>query len=123
MAKVLGLGGFFFKAKEPVKLGEWYQQWLGMKLADDHNSVSFKPSEMPDKSFSIWGPFSADTKYFEPSNQAAMVNLIVDDVAGALAQVKEGGAEVVGDIEEYSYGIFGWFMDPEGNKVELWKPL
>jgi len=123
MATVLGLGGFFFKAREPVKLGEWYQQWLGMKLEPDHNSVSFKPSTLPEKAYSVWSPFKQDTDYFQPSDQATMVNLIVDDVAEALSQVQEGGAEIVGEIEEYEFGVFGWFIDPEGNKVELWKPV
>jgi predicted enzyme related to lactoylglutathione lyase len=122
MAKVLGLGGFFFKSREPVKLGEWYQQWLGMELASDHNSVSFKPETMPEKGCSVWAPFKHDTDYFAPSDQPTMVNLIVDDVAGALAQVKEGGATIIGEVEEYEYGTFGWFLDPEGNKVELWMP-
>ena len=122
MAKVLGLGGFFFKSKDPVKLGQWYQRWLGMELESDHNSVSFKPSAMPEKGLSVWAPFSQDTEYFQPSQQPTMVNLIVDDVAEALSQVKEGGAEIIGEVEEYDYGTFGWFVDPEGNKVELWMP-
>ncbi len=121
MAKVLGLGGFFFKAREPVKLGEWYQKWLGMELQSDHNSVSFQASALPEKAYSVWSPFEQDTDYFQPSGQATMVNLIVDDVKEAISQVREGGAEIVGEIEEYSYGTFGWFLDPEGNKVELWK--
>ena len=122
MAKVLGIGGFFFKAKEPVALGKWYQEWLGMELESDHNSVSFKPAAMPEKAYSVWAPFKHDTDYFQPSEQQTMLNLIVDDVAGALSQVKEGGGKIVGEVEEYDYGTFGWFLDPEGNKVELWMP-
>ena len=68
------------------------------------------------------GPFKHDTDYFDPSDKSYMFNIIVDDLEGALAQVKEGGATIVGEIEKYDYGSFGWFLDPEGNKVELWVP-
>jgi predicted enzyme related to lactoylglutathione lyase len=77
---------------------------------------------MPEKGCTVWGPFENDTDYFQPSDQTTMVNLIVDDVAQALAQVRDGGATVVGEVEDYDYGTFGWFLDPEGNKVELWMP-
>jgi predicted enzyme related to lactoylglutathione lyase len=69
----------------------------------------------------VWAPFKHDTEYFAPE-KSFMFNLVVDDLDGVLAQVKEGGAEVVEKIEEMEYGRFGWFFDPEGNKVELWEP-
>ena len=121
MAKVLGVGGVFFKAEDPDSLGEWYKRWLGVPV-DPPYGASFKSDHMPAGSFGVWAPFKQDTSYFEPSEKPFMVNLVVDDLDGALEQVREGGAQVIGTIEEMEYGRFGWFVDPEGNKVELWEP-
>lgn len=121
MAKVLGLGGVFFKCEDPQSVSAWYEKWLGLPL-EDNGSVSFKPEWMPAGAFSVWGPFKATTTYFEPTPKEFMMNLIIDDLEGALSQVAEGGAEIVGEIEEYDYGRFGWFIDPAGTKVELWQP-
>lgn len=121
MAKVLGAGGIFFKSEDPKKLGEWYQTWLGVPVEPPYGA-SFSPASMPEGGLTVWAPFQADTDYFEPSDRDYMFNLVVDDLDGALAQVREGGAELVGDVEDYPYGRFGHFVDPEGNKVELWEP-
>ncbi len=120
MAKVLGLGGLFFKSHDPEKLLAWYAQWLG--VGDGKASIEFQTTAMPANSFTVWSPFPANTDYFAPSGRAFMFNLIVDDLDGALGQVHTGGAQVVGEIEEHEYGRFGWFIDPDGNKVELWEP-
>ena len=66
--------------------------------------------------------FPKSTTYFDPSAKEFMMNLMVDNLEEALTQVKAGGAQVVGEIERYDYGAFGWFIDPDGNKVELWEP-
>ncbi len=121
MARVLGLGGIFFRARDPKALGEWYRERLGVPVAHPHGA-SFQPDEMPDGGLTVWAPFEHDTSYFEPADRQFMFNLVVDDLEEALDQVREGGAELVGEIEEYDYGRFGWFLDPEGNKVELWEP-
>ena len=123
MAKVLGVGGVFFKAEDPEQLAQWYEQWLGIKIDSSYTGSSFNPVNMPPKSYTVWSLFKATTKYFEPSQNPYMINLIVDDLHGALSQVQEGGATLAGEPEEYEYGHFGWFIDPEGNKVELWQPL
>lgn len=122
MASVLGLGGIFFKSKDPKALGAWYQEHLGLDVDPSFGGVSFQPSNMPQGGYSLWSPFQADTDYFKPSDQPFMINLIVDDVDAALAQVQAGGAVLVGEPEHSEFGSFGWFMDPDGNKVELWKP-
>ena len=70
----------------------------------------------------MWSPFKKDTEYFGPSQNPFMFNLVVDDLDGALAQVVEGGAELAGEPSDEFNGRFGWFLDPEGNKVELWEP-
>jgi predicted enzyme related to lactoylglutathione lyase len=121
MAQVLGIGGVFFKSNDPKGLGEWYRQWLGVPVEHPWGA-SFQPQVLPPGALGVWNPFDASTTYFQPSSKEFMFNLIVDDVDGALAQVVEGGAEVVGEIEESEFGRFGWFVDPEGNKVELWQP-
>ncbi len=120
MAKVLGVGGVFFKAQDREALGEWYGRWLGVPWTQW--GAAFRPQAMPADAWTAWGPFAADTKYFDPSKKELMFNLVVDDLDGALAQVVEGGAELVDEIGEEEYGRFGWFLDPEGNKVELWEP-
>ena len=121
MAKVLGIGGVFFKSSNPTDLGAWYEKWLGMPVQPPYGA-SLRPNTMPPGGLTVWSPFDASTSYFEPSDRAYMINLVVDDLDGALAQVAVGGADIVGDIEDFDYGRFGWFVDPEGNKVELWEP-
>jgi predicted enzyme related to lactoylglutathione lyase len=120
MAKVLGIGGVFFRSADPESLGDWYKRWLGVPVEHPWGA-SFQPGDLPGKAFGVWAPFKQDTAYFA-AEKSFMFNLVVDDLGGALAQVKEGGAEVVEEIEEMEYGRFGWFFDPEGNKVELWEP-
>lgn len=121
MAKVLGVGGVFFKSPDPEKLYQWYERWLGFK-AEPQSGIGFEPQNMPKHSVTVWSAFKSSTAYFAPSAKEFMFNLVVDDLRGALAQVGEGGAQIVGEVEEHEYGKFGWFMDPDGNKVELWEP-
>jgi len=122
VARVLGVGGVFFKATNPAELGAWYEKWLGLPIDASYGGASFGPDAMPPGGLTVWSPFKADTEYFKPSDQAFMFNLVVDDLDAALEQVREGGAEVMPDRMDESYGRFGWFVDPEGNKVELWEP-
>lgn len=122
MAKVRTIGGVFFKCRDPKALGEWYAKWLGLPVDAGYGGASFGTEHLPPGTRAVWGPFKADTEYFDPSNREFMINLVVDDLDGALEQVADGGAEIVGEVEEYEYGRFGWFLDPEGNKVELWQP-
>ena len=121
MAKVLGVGGVFFKARDPKGLGAWYQKWLSVPVEHPYGA-SLKPDGMPPGGLTVWAPFDSSTTYFDPSEKEFMFNLLVDDLDGALEQVREGGAEVLSEIQEFEYGRFGWFIDPEGNKVELWEP-
>ncbi|MBL4661416.1 MAG: VOC family protein [Alcanivoracaceae bacterium] len=119
--KVKGIGGVFFKSKNSEELTQWYHKYLGFDL-DEYNCVTFNPKTMPDNGYTVWSAFKADTDYFEPSKQQFMINLLVDDVEQMLKQVEEGGATIVGEILDEDYGVFGWFLDPEGFKVELWCP-
>jgi predicted enzyme related to lactoylglutathione lyase len=121
MAKALGIGGVFFKCRDRRRLAAWYRKHLGLPV-NERGGVEFDLNALPQGAYCVWGPFDASTGYFEPSRKPFMLNLVVDDLEGALAQVAEGGAERVDGIEEYDYGRFGWFIDPEGNKIELWQP-
>ena len=73
-------------------------------------------------SFTVWSAFATDTDYFGQATQAYMINLIVDDLDAALDNVKAGGAQVMDEREEHDFGKFGWFVDPDGNRIELWEP-
>lgn len=120
-AKVLGIGGIFFKSKDPELLASWYKKCLGFDIESGF-SATFNNKTLPDGSFSVWSPFREDTDYFEPSKKGFMINLVVDDLINALVQVKKGGGDVLDDVQEHEYGMFGWIIDPDGNKVELWQP-
>jgi predicted enzyme related to lactoylglutathione lyase len=76
---------------------------------------------MPKQSGTVWSVFSAGTRYFRPSASPFMINFLVDDVEAALDQVVAAGGKAVGKVRDYPYGRFGWFLDPDGNKVELWQ--
>ena len=121
MAKVLGVGGVFFKCRDAEALRAWYAEHLGLRFAD-HGSVDFDLRQAPPGALCVWSPFAGDTEYFAPSKKDFMFNLMVDDVEAMLARAEAGGATLHGGIERYEYGSFGWFVDPEGNKVELWQP-
>ena len=121
MAKVIGLGGVFLKCKDPDALKQWYVDNLGMPDSD-YPGISLPHADLEKDGYSVFGLFKTETEYFKPSSREFMVNLMVDDLDGALARVAAAGAELVGDIEDSEFGKFGWFMDPDGNKVELWQP-
>lgn len=122
--RVLGVGGIFFRSRDPARLGSWYQEYLGFQVEEwgDTRGSSFSPSDMPANAFTVWSAFAAKTEYFGSSGQGYMINLVVDDLDEALKKVAAGGAEVLDEREEHDFGKFGWFVDPDGNRVELWEP-
>lgn len=121
MAKVTGIGGVFMKCKDPDTLKKWYVDNLGMPDSD-YAGISFPHADLDKDGYSVFGLFKTETEYFNPSSREFMLNLMVDDLDGMLARVAEAGAELVGDVEDSEFGKFGWFLDPEGNKIELWQP-
>lgn len=120
MAKVLGFGGLFFKSPDPARLYAWYREHLGFDLNDW--GASLQPAAMPEGGYTVWSAFADTSDYFAPSEKGFMFNLVVDDLAEALAQVQRAGARIVKPSESHEFGHFGWFIDPDGNKVELWQP-
>lgn len=121
MANIVGLGGLFFKSENPQGLAKWYQKWLGMGMAHPYG-LTFEAKHIPEHGYQIWTPFKADTEYFQPSDKPFMFNLMVDNLAEMLEQIRPSGCQVLEETEKSEYGDFGWFIDPEGNKVELWQP-
>jgi predicted enzyme related to lactoylglutathione lyase len=117
MAKVTGLGGAFLRAADPKALYAWYEEHLG--VSSPHGSFVFsKETQRADIAVAFF-PKSSD--YF-PISQPAMLNFQVDDLDGVLEKLKAAGATVDPKTQDYEYGRFGWFEDPEGNRVELWQP-
>jgi predicted enzyme related to lactoylglutathione lyase len=122
--RALGVGGVFFRSSDPASLGKWYADHLGLAVESWGSTfgTSFAPVDMPRQGFTVWSVFAANTEYFGDSGQGHMVNLVVDDLDAALQNVSAGGAEVLPEREEHDFGRFGWFVDPDGNRVELWQP-
>lgn len=130
MQKVSGIGGVFFKSKDPRTLQKWYAEHLGVEPewgadSDGGSGRSFRwksadPPHAPGTT--VWSLFPRDTKYFTPGNAGFMINYRVDDLDEMLAQLRSAGVEVDEKIEESEFGRFGWAVDPEGNRIELWEP-
>ena len=123
MKKVTGVGGIFFKCKDPKKMIEWYQKNLG--LTTNPYGATFEWYEGDDstkKAQTQWTPFSETTKYFEPSTKDFMINYRVDNLEALVEQFKKDGVTIVDLIESFDYGKFVHILDAEGNKVQLWEP-
>ncbi len=118
MARIVGLGGVFLKVFDQDAWRAWYTRVLGISF-DEWGAAAFPH---PDIGYAVVSPFAVDTDYFDPSAASFMINLIVDDMDGALANVRAAGVEPLG-VENNDYGRFAWLMDPAGVKVELWQPL
>jgi predicted enzyme related to lactoylglutathione lyase len=124
MKKVTGIGGIFFKCKDPKKLKEWYKTHLGLNTTD--YGVTFEWREDSDstkKGSTTWNPFPETTKYFEPSTKDFMINYRVADLEALVEELKKEGVTIVDKIEAYDYGKFVHIIDLEGNKVQLWEPI
>jgi predicted enzyme related to lactoylglutathione lyase len=124
MKKVTGIGGIFFKCKDPNKVKEWYQKHLGLNT--NPYGASFEWYEKADsttKASTQWTPFAETTKYFEPSTKDFMINYRVENLVELVEELKKEGVTIVDKIETYDYGKFVHIVDPEGNKIELWEPI
>lgn len=124
MSRVVGIGGIFMKAKDPDGMRAWYRTHLGLSI-EDWGGMAFRwdradgPGE---NGTTIWSIFEEGSDYFAPSTARFMVNYIVGDLHAVLAELRSEGCEVDAKIEESEFGKFGWVMDPEGNRLELWEP-
>lgn len=124
MQRVIGLGGPFIKAKDPKALAAWYQQHLGIDFKGSVYAVMPFTNEdgTAKEGYNILSFFKEDSDYFAPSSKQVMVNFIVKDLFALLDELKAEGVEIVGEPMDEEYGKFGWILDPEGNKIELWQP-
>ncbi|GAB1597077.1 VOC family protein [Lysobacter claricitrinus] len=122
MERVTGIGGIFFKAKDPAALAAWYREHLGLDVQDWGGAQLAWGTPANPTGSTLWTPFAADTRHFEPSTAAFMVNFRVRDLVALLAALRAEGCNVMDKMDDSEYGKFGWVIDPEGNKVELWEP-
>jgi len=123
--RVTGIGGVFLKARDPKALGRWYREKLGIAVTDDQPYLPFqwRERENPERvGTTVWALFRSESRYFEPSRAAFMVNYRVGNLDRMLAQLKDQGVTPEGEIADEFNGKFAWVVDPEGNKIELWEP-
>ena len=122
MQRATGIGGIFFKSRDPKALGAWYRDHLGLDVTD-WGGVVFQwggPGSPP--GMTLWSPFAQDTDYMAPSTSSFMINFRVKNLDTLITQLREEGVTIVGEIDRQPYGNFAWIMDPDGNKIELWEP-
>lgn len=131
MKRVQGIGGIFFKAKDPQQLQAWYDKHLEISTLphspwgkDDTSPLfEWRDKDNPDRRcYTVFGIFPDDTDYFDPGTSRYMLNLRVDDLDGVLEVLRKEGVQVLSNIRDYSYGRFARIVDPEGNPIELWEP-
>ena len=121
--KVTGLGGIFFKCKNPAAIREWYNTNLGLHT-NSYGAVFewYQGADSTRKGFTQWSPFPENTKYFAPSTKDFMINYRVENLEALVETLKQNGVTPLDTIQSYDYGKFVHILDPEGNKIELWEP-
>ena len=118
MERVLGIGGVFFKSRDPQALAAWYREHLGVPVDASQTYGAFTSSTAVQ---TVWSVFPDDTSYFGPNSGSCMLNYRVRNLDAMLAQLRAAGTKVDDRVETYEYGRFGWASDPEGNRFELWE--
>ncbi|WP_124978761.1 VOC family protein [Nonlabens xiamenensis] len=123
MKKVTGIGGIFFKTKDVKATKQWYEKHLGLAV-DEYGCTFWQAEEVErnPKASQQWSPFEEKTSYFDPGRQEFMINYRVTDLENLLSELKSNGVQLVGEMQEFEYGKFGWILDLDGRKVELWEP-
>lgn len=122
MKRVTGIGGIFFKAKDPEQLKAWYRTHLGIESESWGAVFHWRDDPRSADASTAWSVFTEETKYFEPGQKPFMINYRVADLHSLLDQLRAEGVEVDPKVDESEFGKFGWVMDPEGNRIELWEP-
>ncbi|UTA68286.1 VOC family protein [Emticicia sp. 21SJ11W-3] len=121
--RVIGLGGVFFKSEDSTALRGWYKEHLGIDSEAWGGIFEWRRKDNPDDLTSTaWNPFKKDTTYFEPSKKDFMINYQVENLDELLVALKDESVTILGGPDDTEYGKFGWILDPEGNKIELWEP-
>ncbi|MFN7222242.1 MAG: VOC family protein [Burkholderiales bacterium] len=124
MKRVVGIGGIFFKSPDPAALAAWYKRHLGIAVEEWGGAAFRLDPQLRDNpnAATVWSPFKQDTTYFAPSTSTFMVNYRVEDLHGVIAALRAEGCQVDEKVEESEFGKFGWVVDPDSNKLELWEP-
>ncbi len=123
LKRVTGIGGIFFKCKDPNRMKEWYKTHLGLETDQYGTTFEWRQGSDPaKKGFTQWSPFTESTKYFEPSTKEFMINYRVENLEALVEQLKKEGVTITDNIESFEYGKFVHILDIEGNKIELWEP-
>lgn len=124
MKKVTGIGGIFFKCKDPEKVKAWYGKHLGLPV-DQYGALFrwYTAADTREEAATQWSTFPHDTTYFSPSEKDFMINYRVDNLEELLNELRADGVQILDDIATYPYGKFVHILDPEGNKIELWEPI
>lgn len=120
MEQVAGIGGVFFKARDPAALAAWYREHLGVPIDDGQSYGLFNSGGAGE--VTVWSAFPSDTSYFGGGGASLMLNYRVRNLDAMLAQLRDAGVAVDERVEEHENGRFGWATDPEGNRFELWEP-
>ena len=115
--RVAGIGGVFFRARDPAALRAWYARHLGIEMEDYGTTFTAEEGDP-----TVWAPFASDTGYFGAAEQQLMVNFRVRNLDAMLEQLRSAGVDVDDEVHEQEYGRFGWAVDAEGNRFELWEP-
>jgi len=122
--RATGIGGIFFRCKDPVSVRNWYATHLGLVTNEYGSMFEFRNKHEPDKLNTLqWSTFSENTKYFDPSEKQFMINYRVENLMELVKLLKAEGVTICDEIEEFEYGKFVHILDPEGNKIELWEPI
>jgi predicted enzyme related to lactoylglutathione lyase len=122
MKRVTGIGGIFFKCKDPGEIKEWYKTHLGFDVSPYGAKFDWaQGADSTNKGYTLWTPFAEKTKYFEPSSKDFMINYRVENLEELVPELKKEGVTVLDSIENYDYGKFVHILDIEGNKIELWE--
>ncbi|MEQ8524827.1 VOC family protein [Gracilimonas sp.] len=121
--RVKGIGGVFLKAKDPKATRDWYKEHLGIESGKYGGTFEWRHADNASKKgYTTWSMFDENTEYTNPSKKDAMINYRVENLEELLKVLEEEGVEIVGEMEVFEYGKFGWIMDPNGYKIELWEP-
>lgn len=125
MARIVGLGGVFYKASDPKARKEWYAKHLGIRPGDGYEGVEMRwrrPDDPDHQEMSLISFFDQDTEYLGKAGHGFMINFVVDDIEGMIKKLQDEGCDTDGKIVDEGYGKFAWVTDPDGVRIEMWQP-